>query len=67
MDKLTDLRFSPHITLYGDCSLTPEMRDSLFKTAEAIVGPTISVGSMSLRERLQNRELANIRVVTYAF
>ena len=66
-DKLTDLRFSPHITIYGDFSLTPEMRDNLFKTAEAIVGPTISVSSMSLRERLQQKELANLRVVTYAF
>ena len=66
-DKLTDLRFSPHITIYGDCSITPEMHDSLFKTAEAIVGPTISVSSMSLRERLQQKVLANVRVVTYAF
>ena len=41
-------------------SLSPEMRDSLSKTAEAIVGPTISVGSMSLRERMQERELTNI-------
>ena len=67
MDKITDLRFSPHITLYGGCSLSPDMRDGLFKTADAIVGPTISVGSMSLRERMQERELANIRVITYQF
>ena len=43
------------------------MRDGLFKTADAIVGPTVSVGNMSLRERMKERELANIRVITYQF
>ena len=63
MDKLTDLRFSPHVTLYRGCALSPDMRDGLFKTADAIVGPTVSVGNMSLRERMKERELANNRVI----
>ena len=67
MDKLADLRFSQHITLYGGCALSPDKRDGLFKTADAIPGPTVSIGSMSLRERMKEKELANIRVVTYQF
>ena len=41
------------------------MRDN--KTAEVIVGPTITASNMSLRERFQQREqreLSNVRVVT---
>ena len=69
-DKLTDLRFSPHITIFDECTFTPEVRDNLFKTAEVIVGPTISASNMSLRERFQQREqreLSSVRVVTYVF
>ena len=62
MDKLTDMRFLPHVTLYGKCALSPDKRDGLFKTADAIPGPTVSICSMSLRERM-----ANIRVITYQF
>ena len=65
--KLTDLRFSPHVTLYGGCALSPDKRDGLFKTADAVLGPTVSIGSMSLRERMKEKELASIRVVTYQF
>ena len=50
MDKLTDLRFSLPVTLYGGCALSPDKRDGLFKTADAVLGPTVSIGSMSLRE-----------------
>ena len=67
MDKLTDLIFSPHVTLYGGCALSPDKRDGLFKTADAVLGPTVSIGSMSLRERMKEKELASIRVVTYQF
>ena len=67
MDKLTDLRFSPHVTLYGGCALSPDKRDGLFKTADTVLGPTVSICSMSLRERMKEKELANIRVVTYEF
>ena len=63
--NIIDLRFSPHVTLYGRCALSPDMRDGLFKTADAIAGPTVSIGAMSLRERMKERELANICVITY--
>ena len=69
-DKLTDLRFSPHLTIYDECSLTPETRDNLFKTAEVIVGPTIRASDMSFKERFEQREqkeLSSVRVVTYIF
>ena len=62
-DKLTDLRFSPHIKIFDDYSLTPEMCDNLFKTAEVIVGPTISVSSMSLRERARKRTCSYICIL----
>ena len=48
MDKLTDLRFSPHVTLYGGCALSPDTRDGLFKTADVVLGPTVRIGLMSL-------------------
>ena len=69
-DKLTDLRFSPHVTIFDECSLMPETRENLFKTAEVMVGPTIRASDMSFRERYQqreHRELSNVRVVTYVF
>ena len=40
-DKITDMRFNPHVTIFDECSLTPETRENLFKTAELMVGPTI--------------------------
>ena len=53
--------------MFGGCSLSPDKKDGLFKTADAVLGPTVSIGSMSLRERIKEKELANIRVVTYQF
>ena len=55
------------MTLYGGYALSPDKRDGLFKTADAVLGPTVSIGSMSLREGMKEKELANIRVVTYQF
>ena len=69
-DKITDMRFSPHVTIFDECSLTPETRENLFKTAEVIVGPTIRASDMSFRERFQQREpreLSSVCVVTYVF
>ena len=67
MGQLTDLRFSPHVTLFGGSTLSPDKKDGLFKTADAVLGPTVSIGSMSLRERMKEKELESIRVVTYHF
>ena len=47
MEKLTDLHFLPHVTLYGGCALSPDKRDGLFKTADTVLGPTVSIRSMS--------------------
>ena len=58
------------MTIFDECSLSPETRENLFKTAEVIVGPTISANEMSFRERYQQkeqREEGSIRVVTYVF
>ena len=69
-DKITDMRFTPHVTIFDECFLTPETHENLFKTAEVIVGPTIRASDMSFRERYQqreHRELSNVRVVTYVF
>ena len=62
-DKITDMRFSPHMTIFDECSLMMETRENLFKTAEVIVGPTIRASDMSFRERYQqreHRELSNV-------
>ena len=69
-DKITDMRFSPHVTIFDECSLTPETRENLFKTAEVMVGPTIRASDMSFRERYQqreHRELSSVPVVSYVF
>ena len=69
-DKITDMRFTPHVTLFDECSLTPETRENLFRTAEVMVGPTIRASNMSFRERYQqteNGEQLRVRVVSYIF
>ena len=69
-DKITDMRFTPHVTLFDECSLTPETRENLFRTAEVMVGPTIRASNMSFRERYQQREhgeQSRVRVVSYIF
>ena len=69
-DKITDMRFTPHVTLFDECSLMPETRENLFKTAEVMVGPTIRASNMSFRERYQQREhgeQSRVRVVSYIF
>ena len=67
MEKLTDLWFSPHVTLFGGCSLSPDKKDGLFKTADAVLGPTVSIGALSLIERMKEKDLASIIVVTNQF
>ena len=67
MGQLTDLRFCPHVTLFGGCTLPPDKKAGLFKTADAVLGPTVSIGSMSLREKINDKELMSIIVVTYQF
>ena len=37
MEKLTDLRFLPHVTLFGGSTLSPDKKDRLFKTADAVL------------------------------
>ena len=69
-DKLTDMRFMPHVTLFDECTLTPETRENLFRTADVMVGPTIRASSMSFRQRHQQRESGEqqrARVVSYTF
>ena len=69
-DKITDLRFNPHVIIFYECSLTPETRENLFKTAEVMIGPTIRASNMRFRERYQQREhgeLSRVRVVSYIF
>ena len=69
-DEMTDMRFSPHVTIFNECSLTPETHENLFKTAEVMVGPTIRASDMSFRERYQQREhgeLSRVCVVSYIF
>ena len=69
-DKITGMRFAPHVTILDECSLTQETRENVFKTADVIVGRTIRASDMSFRERYQqreHRELSNVRVVTYFF
>ena len=38
----TDSRFTPHVTLFGECSLEPVRRNELFKTADQIPTQAIS-------------------------
>ena len=69
-DKITVMRFAPHVTIFDECSLTQETRENVFKTADVIVGPMIRASDMSFRERFQQREqreLSIVRVVTYVF
>ena len=69
-DKITDMRFSPHVTIFDECSLDPETRENLFKTTEVIVGPTLSAYDMSFRECRQQGEqrgAGSVRVITYIF
>ena len=69
-DKITDMRFTPHVTLFDECSLTPDTPENMFRTAEVMVGPTIRASNMSFRERYQQRENGEqprVRVVTYIF
>ena len=69
-DKITDMRFTPHVTLFDEGSLTPETHENLFRTAEVMVGPTIRASNMSFRERYQQREhgeQSRVRVVSYIF
>ena len=69
-DKITDMRFSPHVTIFDECSLDLETRENLFKTTEVIVGPTLSAYDMSFRERRQQGEqrgAGSVRVITYVF
>ena len=69
-DKLTDLRFTPHVTLFDGCTLDPVTRENLFRTADVMVGPTIRAGSMSFRQRLQQKksgEQLKGRVVAFTF
>ena len=65
-DKITNMRFTPHVTIFDECSLMPETRENLFKTAEVMVGPTIRASNMSFRERYQQREHGELsRVCVY--
>ena len=69
-DKITDMRFTPHVTIFDECSLMPETRENLFRTAEVMVGPTIRASDMSFRERYEQREhgeLSRVRAVSYIF
>ena len=69
-DKITDMRFTPHVTLFDECPLNPETRENLFRTAEVIEGPTIRASNMSSREQYQQRENGEqlrVRVVSYIF
>ena len=67
MGQITDLRFCPHVTLFGGSTLSPDKKAGLFKTADAVIGPAVSIGSMSLREKMNDKEPLSIRVVTYQF
>ena len=66
----TDSRFTPHVTLFGECSLEPVKRNELFKTADQIPTQAISVKSMSLRQRKSQQSeqepLVN-RVIQFQF
>ena len=66
----TDSRFTPHVTLFGECSLEPVKRNALFKMADQIPTQAISVKSMSLRQRKsqqsEQEQLVN-KVVQYQF
>ena len=44
----TDSRFTPHVTLFGECTLGPIRRNELFKTADQIPTQAVSVKSLSL-------------------
>ena len=69
-DKLTDMRFMPHVTLFDGCTLDPVTRENLFRTADAMVGPTIKASSMSFRQRHQQKksgEQLKGRVVAFTF
>ena len=67
MGQVTDLRFCPHVTLFGGSSLSPDKRAGLFKTANSVLVPAVSIGSMSLREKMNDKEPLSVRVVTYQF
>ena len=43
----TDPRFTPHVTLFGEYTLGPVRRNELFKKADQIPAPAISVKSMT--------------------
>ena len=66
----TDSRFTPHVTLFGECSLEPVRRNELFKTADQIPTQAISVRSMTLRQRKSQQSeqepLVN-RVIQFQF
>ena len=66
----TDPRFTPHITLFGGCSLDPVKRKELFKTADQLPTQPISVRSMSLCQRQSQQsgsEQVTQRVIQYQF
>ena len=65
--QVTDLRFFPHVTLFGGSSLSPDKRAGLFKTANSVLVPAVSIGSMSLRDKMNDKEPLSVRVVTYQF
>ena len=60
--QVTDLRFFPHVTLFGGSSLSPDKRAGLFKTANSVLVPAVSIGSVSLREKMNNKEPLSVRV-----
>ena len=66
----TDSRFTPHVTLFGECSLEPVRRNELFKTADQIPTQAISVRSMSLcqskSQQSEQEPLVN-RVIQFQF
>ena len=64
----TDARFTPHVTIFGGCTLNPVKRKELFKTADQQPMQPISVRNMCLRQRQQpGSEQVAQRVTQYQF
>ena len=64
----TDARFTPHVTIFGGCSLDPVKRKELFKTADQLPTQPISVRNMCLCQRQQSgSEQVTQRVIQYQF
>ena len=64
----TDARFTPHVTIFGGCTLNSDKRKELFKTADQESMKPISARNMCLRQRQQaGTEQTAQRVTQYQF